>query len=216
MWRSRLPDKPLRSLLLLPNDARGANSQCPLACGRVRERLRDKSRARLRDCKIVRFATPPRQRQGERAVQPARRKLHLDRAVELLQALAQKSAAEAFTPPGNRLWAAALDLVEIGALVMPGPGEADRAMRRGERAILCGVGGQLVKHQRQQGGHLGGTFEIIALALMTVTAFGSLWFSAHPGISSMGKLLALSLACTLASAALFQPALMGPPRVQRK
>jgi predicted RND superfamily exporter protein len=47
---------------------------------------------------------------------------------------------------------------------------------------------------------------------MTATAFGSLWFSAHPGISSMGKLLALSLACTLASAALFQPALMGPPR----
>jgi predicted RND superfamily exporter protein len=49
-------------------------------------------------------------------------------------------------------------------------------------------------------------------ALMTATAFGSLWFSSHPGISSMGKLLALSLACTLASAALFQPALMGPPR----
>ncbi len=49
-------------------------------------------------------------------------------------------------------------------------------------------------------------------ALMTATAFGSLWFSAHPGISSMGKLLALSLACTLASAALFQPALMGRPR----
>jgi hypothetical protein len=49
-------------------------------------------------------------------------------------------------------------------------------------------------------------------ALMTATAFGRLGFSAHPGISSMGKLLALSLACTLASAALFQPALMGPPR----
>ncbi len=49
-------------------------------------------------------------------------------------------------------------------------------------------------------------------ALMTATAFGSLWFSDHPGISSMGKLLALSLACTLAAAALFQPALMGPPR----
>jgi hypothetical protein len=28
----------------------------------------------------------------------------------------------------------------------------------------------------------------------------------------MGKLLALSLACTLTSAALFQPALMGEPR----
>ena len=49
-------------------------------------------------------------------------------------------------------------------------------------------------------------------ALMTATAFGSLMFSSNPGISSMGKLLGLSLACTLASAALFQPALMGPPR----
>jgi hopanoid biosynthesis associated RND transporter like protein HpnN len=49
-------------------------------------------------------------------------------------------------------------------------------------------------------------------ALMTATAFGSLWFSRYVGMSSMGKLLALSLACTLASAALFQPALMGPPR----
>jgi uncharacterized protein len=47
---------------------------------------------------------------------------------------------------------------------------------------------------------------------MTATAFGSLWLSAHPGTSSMGKLLALSLLCTLASAALFQPAPMGPPR----
>jgi predicted RND superfamily exporter protein len=49
-------------------------------------------------------------------------------------------------------------------------------------------------------------------ALMTATAFGSIWFSSHPGTSSMGQLLALSLACTLASAALFQPALMGQPR----
>jgi hypothetical protein len=49
-------------------------------------------------------------------------------------------------------------------------------------------------------------------ALMTAVAFGSLSFSSHPGTASMGKLLALSLACTLASAALFQPALMGKPR----
>jgi uncharacterized protein len=49
-------------------------------------------------------------------------------------------------------------------------------------------------------------------ALLTATAFGSLWLSSHPGTSSMGKLLALSLACTLASAVLFQPALMGEPR----
>jgi len=48
--------------------------------------------------------------------------------------------------------------------------------------------------------------------LLTATAFGSLWLSNHPGISSLGKLLAVSLACTLAAAALFQPALMGDPR----
>lgn len=49
-------------------------------------------------------------------------------------------------------------------------------------------------------------------AMTTATAFGSLWLSKHPGTSSMGKLLALSLVCTLAAAVLFQPALMGPPR----
>jgi hopanoid biosynthesis associated RND transporter like protein HpnN len=49
-------------------------------------------------------------------------------------------------------------------------------------------------------------------AMTTATAFGSLWFSSHPGTSSMGKLLALSLVCTLAAAVLFQPALMGKPR----
>lgn len=49
-------------------------------------------------------------------------------------------------------------------------------------------------------------------AMTTATAFGSLWLSNHPGTSSMGKLLTLSLVCTLAAAVLFQPALMGPPR----
>ncbi|WP_442755217.1 MMPL family transporter [Methylocystis sp. JAN1] len=49
-------------------------------------------------------------------------------------------------------------------------------------------------------------------ALLTATAFGSLSLSSNPGMSSMGQLLALSLACTLASAVLFQPALMGEPR----
>jgi uncharacterized protein len=56
------------------------------------------------------------------------------------------------------------------------------------------------------------TRAVIYSALTTATAFGSLWFSSHPGTSSMGKLLALSLACTLAAAALFQPILMGKPR----
>jgi uncharacterized protein len=56
------------------------------------------------------------------------------------------------------------------------------------------------------------TRAVLFSALMTATAFGSLSLSSHPGTASMGKLLALSLACTLASAALFQPALMGKPR----
>ena len=49
-------------------------------------------------------------------------------------------------------------------------------------------------------------------AMTTATAFGSLWMSNHPGMSSMGKLLVLSLCSTVAAAVLFQPALMGPPR----
>ena len=52
-------------------------------------------------------------------------------------------------------------------------------------------------------------------AMTTAVAFGSLWLSNHPGTSSMGKLLALSLVTTLAAAVLFQPVLMGPPRVIR-
>ena len=56
------------------------------------------------------------------------------------------------------------------------------------------------------------TRAVIWSALTTATAFGSLWLSQHPGTSSMGKLLALSLICTLAAAVLFQPALMGKPR----
>jgi len=51
-------------------------------------------------------------------------------------------------------------------------------------------------------------------ACTTATAFGSLWFSSHPGTSSMGKLLAISLLTTMAAAAFFQPVLMGKPREQ--
>jgi uncharacterized protein len=60
------------------------------------------------------------------------------------------------------------------------------------------------------------TRAVIWSALTTATAFGSLWLSQHPGTSSMGKLLALSLVCTLAAAVLFQPALMGKPRRSRR
>src|SRR5207302_8839283 len=43
------------------------------------------------------------------------------------------------------------------------------------------------------------TRAVIFSAMTTATAFGSLWLSSHPGMSSMGQLLALSLACTLAA-----------------
>ena len=45
-------------------------------------------------------------------------------------------------------------------------------------------------------------------ALATATGFGSLWASKHPGTASMGELLMISLIWTLASALIFQPALM--------
>ena len=56
------------------------------------------------------------------------------------------------------------------------------------------------------------TRAVMFSAATTATAFGSLFFSSHPGTSSMGELLAVSLVCTLAAAALFQPILMGKPR----
>ncbi|MFZ3310466.1 MAG: MMPL family transporter [Xanthobacteraceae bacterium] len=51
-------------------------------------------------------------------------------------------------------------------------------------------------------------------ACTTATAFGSLWFSSHPGTASMGKLLVISLLTTMVAAAFFQPVLMGKPREQ--
>jgi uncharacterized protein len=56
------------------------------------------------------------------------------------------------------------------------------------------------------------TRAVLFSGMTTATAFGSLWVSSHPGTSSMGKLMALALLCTMAAAVLFQPALMGPPR----
>jgi hopanoid biosynthesis associated RND transporter like protein HpnN len=50
---------------------------------------------------------------------------------------------------------------------------------------------------------------VIFSALTTGTAFGSLWLSHHPGTAGMGRLLALSLAFTLASTLTFLPALLG-------
>jgi hopanoid biosynthesis associated RND transporter like protein HpnN len=60
------------------------------------------------------------------------------------------------------------------------------------------------------------TQAIILSAATTGTAFGSLWLSHHPGTASMGKLLALSLVCTLIGAVFFQPILMGKPREPKR
>ena len=49
---------------------------------------------------------------------------------------------------------------------------------------------------------------IVFSALTTGTAFGSLALSAHPGTASMGKLLLISLACTLLASLIFIPALL--------
>ncbi len=49
---------------------------------------------------------------------------------------------------------------------------------------------------------------VLFSALTTATAFGSLALSRHPGTASMGKLLLVSLACTLLSSLTFEPALL--------
>jgi hopanoid biosynthesis associated RND transporter like protein HpnN len=59
------------------------------------------------------------------------------------------------------------------------------------------------------------TRAILFSACTTAIAFGSLWLSHHPGTSSMGKLMALSLLTTLAAAVIFQPALIATQRHTR-
>jgi hypothetical protein len=58
------------------------------------------------------------------------------------------------------------------------------------------------------------TRAVMFSAMTTATGFGSLWLSNDPGTSSMGRLMALALICTMAAAVFFQPALMGPPRAR--
>ncbi|NBC37857.1 MMPL family transporter [Novosphingobium sp. FSY-8] len=51
---------------------------------------------------------------------------------------------------------------------------------------------------------------VVCSALATGSAFGALWFSAHPGTASMGLILMISLIWTLICALIFEPALLGP------
>jgi hopanoid biosynthesis associated RND transporter like protein HpnN len=56
------------------------------------------------------------------------------------------------------------------------------------------------------------TRAVVFSAMTNAIAFGSMWASNYPGMSSMGKMMALALLCTMAAAVLFQPVLMGQPR----
>jgi hopanoid biosynthesis associated RND transporter like protein HpnN len=56
------------------------------------------------------------------------------------------------------------------------------------------------------------TRAVIFSAMTNAVAFGSMWASSYPAISSMGRMMALALLCTMAAAVLFQPVLMGTPR----
>ena len=56
------------------------------------------------------------------------------------------------------------------------------------------------------------TRAVVFSAMTNAIAFGSMWASNYPGMSSMGQLMGLALLCTMAAAVLFQPVLMGPPR----
>ena len=49
---------------------------------------------------------------------------------------------------------------------------------------------------------------VLFSSLTTVAAFGSLMLSRHPGMVSMGQLLAISIAFTLLSTLIVLPALM--------
>jgi hopanoid biosynthesis associated RND transporter like protein HpnN len=56
------------------------------------------------------------------------------------------------------------------------------------------------------------TRAVVFSAMTNAIAFGSMWASNYPGMSSMGELMALALLCTMSAAVLFQPVLMGKPR----
>lgn len=56
------------------------------------------------------------------------------------------------------------------------------------------------------------TRAVVFSASTIAAAFGSMWASDYPGMSSMGALMAVALFSTTVFAVLFQPVLMGPPR----
>lgn len=126
----------------------------------------------------------------------------LRRVTDVLLTLSPLLLAGVVTLEISVIWGLALNFANIVAL-----------------PLLLGVGGAfkiyyMMAWRAGKTGLLQSTLTraVIFSAMTNAAAFGSMWASSYPGMSSMGKMMALALLCTLAAAVLFQPVLMGRPR----
>jgi len=128
--------------------------------------------------------------------------LALRRLTDVLLTLIPLLLAGAVTLEISVLWGLALNFANIVALpLLLGVGVAFKiyyimAWRAGKTGLLQSTL----------------TRAVVFSAMTNAIAFGSMWASNYPGMSSMGKMMALALLCTMAAAVLFQPVLMGRPR----
>jgi uncharacterized protein len=128
--------------------------------------------------------------------------LALRRVTDVLLTLIPLLLAGAVTLQISVIWGLALNFANIVALpLLLGVGVAFKiyyimAWRAGKTGLLQSTL----------------TRAVVFSAMTNAVAFGSMWASNYPGMSSMGKMMALALLCTMAAAVLFQPVLMGRPR----
>ena len=129
----------------------------------------------------------------------------LRRMTDVLLTLIPLLLAGAVTLEISVIWSVALNFANIVALpLLLGVGVAFKiyyimAWRAGKTGLLQSTLTRAVAFS----------------ALTNAVAFGSMWASNYPGMSSMGKMMALALLCTMAAAVLFQPVLMGRPRMAK-
>jgi uncharacterized protein len=126
----------------------------------------------------------------------------LRRVTDVLLTLVPLLIAGAVTLELSAIWGLALNFANIVALpLLLGVGVAFKiyyimAWRAGKTGLLQSTL----------------TRAVVFSAMTNAVAFGSMWASDYPGMSSMGRMMALALLCTMAAAVLFQPVLMGRPR----
>ena len=126
----------------------------------------------------------------------------LRRVIDVLLTLVPLLIAGAVTLEFSVIWGLALNFANIVALpLLLGVGVAFKiyyimAWRAGKTGLLQSAL----------------TRAVVFSAMTNAVAFRSMWASDYPGMSSMGKKMALALLCTMAAAVLFQPVLMGRPR----